>query len=218
MKIFIVIPLYNEKRYFSILLRDLKPFKFSVVVVDDGSTDSGNKNFGSNVAYLRHEINLGKGAAMKTGAEYAFTQGAEAVIFMDADGQHDPTNLKVFENKLNSKKYDVIFGARNLNKGVPFVRMFGNRLASFVIKFLFGIYVSDPLCGYRALTKKAFEDINWESAGYGVESEILAKTGKKRLKFIEISVKTIFHDKHKGVSVLDAFGVLGDILKWKLTK
>ena len=222
MKIFVVIPLFNEEKHIAGVLKGLLPYKLPVVVVDDGSTDNSKlKVHGSRsegLILLEHKINLGKGAAMKTGADYAFSHGADAVVFVDADGQHETRDLAKFIDKLGSGNYDVVFGSRNFGYGVPLVRYIGNKFASVIIASLFGIYVSDVICGYRGITRKAYEKIKWESSGYGVETEMAIKTGRGKLAFCEVPVETIYHDKTKGVTILDAFGILGDVLKWKLSK
>ncbi len=94
MKIFIIVPARNEGRRIVQVLRDLGKTKFPVVVVDDGSKDNTYKVAKKTKAtVLQHRVNLGKGAAMKTGAEAAFLMGAEAIIFIDADGQHKVEDL-----------------------------------------------------------------------------------------------------------------------------
>ncbi len=221
LKIFIVIPFYNEQKHIVDVVKGLLKYKYTIVLVDDGSVDNSklkiqNSKF-QNVTLLTHKINLGKGAAMKTGAEYAFSKGAEAVIFMDGDDQHDPEDIKKFAKVLNDGKHDIIFGVRDFNHKVPIIRLIGNRFASILLKVFFGIYVSDVLCGFKAITKKAYKKINWESVGYGVETEIVARVGKNKLKFCEVPVATIYHDKVKGVTPLDAFGIMGEIIKWRLT-
>lgn len=223
MKISVVIPLHNEKTRIIGVLKDVSKYNLPVVVVDDGSTDKTPgvlqkleiRNLKSEI--LRHQVNLGKGATMKTGAIYAFEHGAEAVIFMDADGQHRASDLPKFINALNSKKYDVVIGSRNLGLGVPLVRYLGNKAASVITALLFGTYVSDAICGFRALTKKAFEKIRWESKGYGVEVEMVARIGKYKITHTEVQVDTVYLDGVKGVTLLDAFGILGQVVKWKLT-
>lgn len=218
MKIAIIISLHNEKKHIENVLKGLKNKKLDVIVVDDGSTDgSADLVKKYNVDLLSHPVNLGKGAAMKTGATYAFKNGYNYVIFMDADGQHDPADLNKFEDKIELKKYDLVLGSRNLEENAPFVRVLGNKIASIVINVFFNIKVTDPLSGYRALSREGFLEINWQSLGYSVESEILAKAGIKKLKFTEIPVKTIYYDKDKGVTMLDAFAVLIDVIKWRLT-
>lgn len=218
MKIFVIVPLFNEKKHAPQVLKELSDFDLPVVVVDDGSTDGSllkiKEKRLKNIVFLEHKINLGKGAAMKTGAEYAFSKGADAIIFMDADGQHKPEDLPKFIENLNKGKYDVVFGSRNLNFGVPLVRYVGNKIASMVASILFGVYVSDVICGFRALTKRAYKTVEWESTGYGVETEIVARAGKRRLRYCEIPVETIYHDHVKGVTILDAISVFGNVIKW----
>ena len=218
MKISFVIPAYNEERHIGKVLSELKKTGFPVVVIDDGSSDRTveiAKKYRAII--LRHRINLGKGAAMKTGAQGAFDMGADAVIFMDSDGQHQVEDLGNFVRALKSGTSDVVFGSRNLSMGVPLDRYLGNKMASVLVAQLFGIYVSDLICGFRAITKKAFGKLNWESSGYGVETEMVILTRKRHLKYCEVPVATLYYDKVKGVTILDAIGILFDVIRWKLT-
>jgi len=220
MKISLVIPLYNEEKHIVPVVNDLIKYKLPIIVVDDGSTDNSKLKINSkfkDVTLLEHKINLGKGAAMKTGADYAFEHGAEAVIFMDSDRQHQASDIVGFVKALESRKYDVIFGTRNYSYGVPLVRFLGNKLASFLLVLMFKIYISDVLCGFKGMTKSAYKKIVWDSTGYGVETEIVARAGKNKLNFLEVPIQTIYHDKDKGVTILDAFGVLAQLIVWKFT-
>ncbi len=219
MNITIIMPVFNEEERVLAVLRELEKLKFNVVVVDDGSLDNSkskilNSKF-KKLTLLEHKINLGKGAALKTGCEYAFMSGADAVIMMDSDGQHSVSDLALFVNKLESKKYDMVLGSRNLSLGVPFIRYVGNKVASVAVSLMFGIYVSDLISGYRALTKKAYKKIKWESVGYGVETEMIIRAKKEGLTSCEIPVATIYYDSFKGVSILDALGVFGNLIYWK---
>lgn len=216
MKIYLVIPAYNEAKRLDNLLESLKEVDLPVIMVDDGSSDKTfelAKKY--SVTVLRHKVNLGKGAALKTGCEAAITLGASAVILMDSDGQHKASDLPKFIEKIDSGSYDVVFGSRNLSMGVPFVRYIGNKFASVLINLLYGIYISDLICGYRALTKKAFEKINWESAGYDVETEIVVRASLLKLRYCEVSVETVYYDKFKGVTILNALSILLNVIKWR---
>ena len=158
MKIYIVIPVYNEESKVIGVLKEISKTKYPIVVIDDGSTDGSQKKIREaklkNVTLLGHKINLGKGAVLKTGSDYAFNKGADAVIYMDSDGQHKVSDLNKFVEKLETGKFDIVFGSRNLNFGVPLDRYMGNKLASVLVGFMFGIYVSDLICGFRGLTQK----------------------------------------------------------------
>jgi dolichol-phosphate mannosyltransferase len=221
MNISIIIPLYNEEKYISEVLGSLKDYKLPIVVVDDGSTDRSVSKVKlgrfKNITLLEHKINLGKGAAMKTGADYAFNSGADAVIFMDSDMQHQPVDIVKFTDALRSGKYDIVFGTRNYSYGVPLIRFLGNKFASVLLAGMFGILVTDVLCGFKGMTKSAYEKLKWSSTGYGVETEIVARVGKNKLRFLEVPIRTIYHDKVKGVTILDAFSVLGQVIVWKFT-
>ncbi|EKD89931.1 MAG: glycosyl transferase family 2 [uncultured bacterium] len=222
MKISIVIPAYNEAKNIGLVLDSLRREKFPIVVVDDGSKD---KTFDIASKYvrtlrdltvLRHKVNLGKGAALKTGCESAILSGAEGIIIMDSDGQHRVADLPKFIEVLNGGKYDIVFGSRDINMNMPLVRFIGNKVASALISFLFGIYISDLICGFRAFTKTAYRKLNLKSSNYGIETEMVAKVGKLRLKHCEIPVETVYYDKFKGVTILDALGILFDVFIWKI--
>lgn len=221
MKISVVIPLFNEEKHIVDVVKGLAPYKLPVIVVDDGSTDGSIEKIRDcrlkNVELLTHKINLGKGAAMKTGADYAFEKGADAVIFMDADGQHNASDLPKFIEALESGKYGVVLGSRNFSYGVPLIRYLGNKFAAVTMRFIFGVYVSDVICGFKGITREAYKKIRWNSSGYGVETEIVARIGKTGVSHTEVPVETIYHDKVKGVTILDAVSVLGELVKWKIT-
>lgn len=217
MRVSLVIPAYKEAKKIRQVIRELKPYKFPIFVVDDGSPDEtfevAQK---TRVKVLRHRINLGKGAALKTGCEAAFLAGAEAVVVLDSDGQHKAGDLPKFIQALETGKYDVVFGSRNYNLGVPFVRFVGNKLASVLISLLFQVYVSDLICGYRAFTKKAYKRLIWQSSGYGVETEMIVRTGIFKLRRCEVPVETVYYEKFKGVTLLDAFGIFFQVLSWRI--
>lgn len=217
MKIFIVIPAYQEEERIGNVIKDVIKTKFPIIVVDDGSKDNTFKVANRyRVTALGHRVNLGKGAAMKTGAEAAFEMGAEAIVFMDSDGQHKIEDLSNFIDAIEKDKFDVVFGSRHLAHGVPLVRYLGNKIGSILVSLFFGIYVSDLLCGFRAVTKKAYNKINWESTGYAVETEMVIKTGRYGLKHCEVSVETVYLDSVKGVTLLHAFGILLDVIRWRI--
>lgn len=219
MKIVVVVPAYNEEKRICAVLASLRNAKQSVVVVDDGSTDRTFQVAQRYTPYVfQHGVNLGKGAALKTGAEAAFTLGANAVIFMDSDGQHKAEDINLFIEKLKSGKYDVVFGSRNLGYGVPLDRYLGNKMASVTISLLFGVYISDLICGFRAITRKAFKKLKWESTGYGVETEMAILTARKGLRYCEVPVSTLYYDKVKGVTILDAFSIFFDVIRWRIFK
>lgn len=222
-KTIIIVPEYNEgERGVSTVKKILINTKNRVIVIDDGS-DNGSyelllKKFHGvrRVELVRHNKNMGKGAAMKTGVEKAWREGARAVIFIDADGQHDPRFLKYFEKKL--EKSALVMGYRDLGPEMPLFRKWGNLLAVWGLKKLFGIQRKDILCGYISFKKEVYPAIRWHSRHYGVEAEIAAKIGRKKIKFQEIKVPTIYIDKYKGVGLIDAIKILLQVPRWYFEK
>lgn len=222
MKITIVLPVFNEEKKIGEVLKNLLKFNLPVIVINDGSTDLTSKLINvyqkknRKIKCITHRINLGKGASIKTGCIAAFKYGAEAIIMMDGDGQHSVSDLPKFIETLKTEKYDIIFGARKLNSKVPYIRLLGNKFSSLLVSLLFGIYVSDLVCGFRAFTKKTFRKINLSSQGYGVEAEMVILAGRHKLVSCEIPVETVYYDKFKGVTVLDAFTIFLDVLRWRI--
>ena len=214
---YIIIPAYNEEKHVAGTIKKTKKFSKNIIVVDDGSADSTAKNAETTgVTVLKHAINLGKGAALKTGAEYALKKRAKNLIFMDADGQHRPEDIPRFINALKGK--EIVFGSRGLSKKMPFVLKFGNKAINTISSFLFGITLRDTQSGYRAMTAAAYKKIRWQSNSYSVESEMVALVGKKRLRYKEITIQTIYSDNYKGTTVLDGVRIVLNMLWWKISR
>jgi glycosyltransferase involved in cell wall biosynthesis len=223
MKTFIIVPVYNEESLvISTINKILVSVKNSIVIVDDGSSDKSlsliKKEFKENkrVFIVNHIINLGKGAAMKTGLKKAWSLGAEAVIFIDADGQHNPKLLPKFINAL--EKYPLVFGYRELKEGTPWIRRTGNKIAGKIVETLFKIKRKDLLCGFLGFRKDVYKKIKWKSCRYGIETEMAVKVGKNKLPFFEIKIDTIYIDKYKGVTIFDAMKILLKVPFWYFSK
>jgi len=224
MKIFVIVPVYNEEyRAVETVKKILEVGEgFKIVLVNDGSTDNSlkilNESFEKNkrVIIANHMVNLGKGAAMKTGLKVAWKLGGEAVVFMDADGQHNPKYLLEFMNQL--EQYSVVFGYRELNRNTPWIRRTGNKFAGWLVKILFNIRRRDLLCGFLGFRKEIYKQIKWKSCCYGIETEMATKVGRNKIPFSEVKIDTIYIDKYKGVTIFDAFKILFRIPFWYIEK
>ena len=224
MKVFIVVPVFNEEnRAVETIKQILQIDKvFKIVVVDDGSSDNSlgilKKSFRNNprIIISNHLINLGKGAAMKTGLRIAWKFGGEAVIFLDADGQHNPKYLSKFIEELG--KFPIVFGYRELNKNAPWIRRNGNKFAGWLVSVLFNVKRKDLLCGFLGFRKEVSKKIKWKSSRYGIETEMATRVGKNKIPFSEIKIDTIYIDKYKGVTILDALKILFKIPFWYFAK
>lgn len=216
--VWIVIPAYNEAPYLQQVLQKILKHSQNIIVVDDGSRDDTSliaQKMG--VTSLKHRLNLGKGAALRTGCDYAFNVAeAQAIIMMDGDDQHDPAEIPLFLAALN-KNYQVVFGVRAEDKNMPWLRLKINRLSSFLTYLLFGEYILDIPSGYKAFNKDAYQSLAWNASDYAVELEIVARTAKAHLKYTTVPIKTIYHDFDKGMTALDVLAVVRYLLKLKVT-
>lgn len=216
-KVWVVIPAHNEENHIEEVIKKTKKFAKNILVVDDGSKDKTVIIAEKSGAFvLKHIVNLGKGAALKTGCEYAIKKGAEKIVALDADGQHDPKEIPEFVKALNDA--DIVFGYRRLNKNMPFVLRYGNWFIFFMTKLLFGLKIVDTQCGYRAFKSDAYNKIKWDSQDYSMESEIVANTGKAHLKYSQIPIETIYSDKYKGTTVIDGIRIVLNMVWWRFSR
>lgn len=209
----IVMPGYNEAKYLGRTLKKTLKYTSNIIYIDDGSQDQSAKIAEKYLKHvLVHQVNLGKGAALKTGCEYAFKQlKAKAVILMDADDQHNPAELKDFQERL-SQGSAMVFGARSLFSDMPLIRKLASAFISGVVLVLYWRYIPDILSGYKAFTKKTYQKIFWKSTDYTVELEIASKVASHKLDFSLVSIKTIYHDMDRGMNIIDAIKVLIKII------
>lgn len=217
-RVWVVIPAFNESKYLSKVLKKLKKHWTDVIVVDDGSKDAT-----TSIAYqytphvLTHRINLGKGAAMKTGCEYAFNQmDALGVIFFDGDDQHDAKVIPKMAKLL--AKFPVVLGVRAFNNQMPFVRILFNRLSSVIVLLFFGKYIPDIPSGFKAIRKDVYKKVMWNSSDYLVEMEIAARVAQHSIPFAQVAIPTIYHDLDRGMTVLDILHMSGSIISWRFSR
>lgn len=219
MKTIVVIPAFNESKYISSILCNVINFVDKIVLIDDGSTDRTSevaRNINDKIIVLKHRINLGKGAALKTGCLAALKLGADIIVTMDADGQHKPEDIPRFLKEIQEKNTDIVFGSRKIGRNMPLMMTLGNKFLSVIIKFLFRVYISDTQSGFRAFRANIFDKIRWNSHNYSVETEMIVNAGKNKLRYSEIIIDTIYHDKYKGTTIFDGIRIFFNLLIWKI--
>ena len=210
-----VIPAYNEEKHIGDVVRETKKFVDEVIVVDDSSKDNTEKfAMGAGAVVLRHVINLQKGGALKTGCEAAITLGADIIITLDGDGQHDPNEIFSLLRKL--KKYDLVIGARKFNKNMPLNSRVGNRFLTWLSQLLFRNKITDSQTGYRAFNANIYPKITWESTDYGIETEMIKNISKHNISHAEVEVKTIYNDNYKGTTPFDGLKILANMISWRV--
>jgi glycosyltransferase involved in cell wall biosynthesis len=196
----------------------------SIIIVDDGSSKPVQQTIaGLSVTLLRHKLNLGQGAALQTGFDYAKKAGFDIVITFDADGQHKVNDLPVLIKPILENKADVVLGSRFLfpNKtNFPFFKKTTLQTARIINFLLSGILLSDAHNGLRALNKTALEKINLTENRMAHASEILFEIKKQKLRYTEVPVNVLYTDysRQKGQSPRDSIKVLFDVVLHKLFK
>jgi glycosyltransferase involved in cell wall biosynthesis len=160
--------------------------------------------------------NLGKGAALRAGVDAALRKGATAVVVMDADGQHRPEDLRPLIEPLLSGEADVALGARTFTGEMPILYRFGNLLLSVAVKLLFQLPVTDSQCGFRAFSATAAPALLWSSSGYAMETEMLVRVSRAKLRWREVPIPSLYLDRHKGTQASDGLVILWKLIRWRL--
>jgi glycosyltransferase involved in cell wall biosynthesis len=196
-----VIPVYNEENVIADVLAEIRrQGDFILIAVDDGSDDQTYKVAKENGAIaIRHRINRGKGAAVKTGIEAAKRCQADVIVTIDGDGQHDPGDLAALVRPIIEDGYDVVLGSRLLDhRGMPFVKVVANKLGNLFTWLFYGIYVSDSQSGFRAFSNYAAAVIDTKADKYEYDSKVIREIKNNRLKFIEVPVKVRYTEYSMG--------------------
>jgi UDP-N-acetylglucosamine---dolichyl-phosphate N-acetylglucosaminyltransferase len=200
-KIYIVVPAFNEERVILSVINSIKEYGYeNIIVVDDGSPDDtyGKARLSNNAVALRHAINRGKGAATKTGIEAAKLLGADIIVTMDGDGQHDPSDISHLIAPILKHNYDVALGTRLKNtRGMPFYKIILNHLGNIITWYLFGLYVTDSQSGFRAYSRYAMEVIDTKGDRYEYDSEIIREIYLSKLKYKEVPISVIYTEYSK---------------------
>jgi len=187
-RIYIVIPVYNEASVIGSVLKELQRAGYAnLIVVDDGSTDTTSQIAReSHAITLRHSLNRGKGAAVRTGIEAARMLDADIVVTFDGDGQHDPEDIQNLAREIENGQ-DVVLGKRNFDeKHIPYYRAVANRIGNFITWVIYGLWVNDSQSGLRAYSRRAFDLIQTETDRYEYDSEVIREIAKHKLAYSEV--------------------------------
>jgi len=199
--VLILIPVFNEGKVIASVVKSIQKEGWkNILVVDDGSNDNTYAEASkTGVKVLKHILNRGKGAAIKTGLEAAKILNADIVVTLDGDGQHNPQDIKKVV-ELIEKGNDVVLGIRDFNKRhIPRYKAFGNYLGNACTWMFYGLWVKDSQSGFRAYNKKALNLIKTNNDRYEFESEIVREIVRNNLKWTEttIDVRYSAYDQNK---------------------
>ena len=222
--VYVVIPAYNENAVIQAVVQQLLTLNYNIVVVDDGSAKSLYPLLNRmTVYYIRHKINLGQGAALQTGMDFALSKQAKYIVTFDADGQHQPKDIDRLLQILTDNKADIVSGSRFLegaSHNMPVKRKFLLQIARYINFAFTGLLLTDAHNGLRAMTKEAAMKILLQENGMAHATEILHQIKKKKLKHKEVPVTVLYSDysAKKGQTLISSFRIFFDLLLNKIFK
>jgi polyprenyl-phospho-N-acetylgalactosaminyl synthase len=194
----IVIPAYNEGKRITQVVKDLADLDLKIVVVDDGSSDHTSELLNQlPIIKVQHAINLGQGAALKTGTEVARSLGATIIAHYDADGQFTKEDLVKLIDELKNNNYDIVLGSRFLDvkSDIPKLKRMTLGLAKLFSKHVLQLNFTDPQNGLRVFRSDVLDKLSWKKDGFEHCSEILGLIKKQNLNYKELPI-TVNYDSY----------------------
>jgi glycosyltransferase involved in cell wall biosynthesis len=227
MKLSIVIPCYNESKTIRLIVERVRaaPVKeMEIIIVDDCSRDGTRDLLRTEIAplvhkILYHEVNQGKGAALRTG--FAAATG-DAVIVQDADLEYDPQDYPRLLQPIIDGRADVVFGSRfmgaDAHRVVYFWHMVGNKFLTLLSNMFTNINLTDMETCYKVFRREVLQKIVIEENRFGFEPEITAKAAKLRVVIYEVGISYSgrTYEEGKKIGWRDGFRAIYAIVKYNL--
>ena len=211
MKLLTVIPALNAERTIGDVVRKTREQIQDVIVIDDGCSDrTADVARAEGATVLRHDVNRGKGASLKSGFAYAREHEYDAVITLDADGQHLPSEIPKIIKAWQETGADLVIGGRAhlFDHMLPRRRM-ANRFSAWAIAKAAGTRVSDSQSGFRLYTARLIREVELRTDGFDMESEVIIRAGVRKMRIVVTPVDLGFID---GLST-SHYRPLGDTLR-----
>ncbi len=188
----ILIPAYNAQETLGSVLKRIESLKIDAIVVNDGSSDgTGEVASASGAQLLEHPVNLGKGAALQTGFQYILQKGYQVMITLDADGQHDPSEIPLLLKIFRNVKPDILIASRAAEfTKMTFLRRFWNRLGVKAVARLCHSDITDSQSGFRLIRTDILREIDLSTSRFETELELLIKACKKGFSVLSIPIPT----------------------------
>ena len=228
MNIDVIIPCYNEEKTIEkTIIRSIENLstKDNLLIVDDGSTDKSNfliKNLAnefSNINLIKHEKNLGKGAAIKTALKKVKN---EIVIIQDSDLEYNPSEYKKLINPILKLKADVVYGSRFVSSDEHRVLYFWHRIGNSLLTFLSNVFtnlnLTDMEVGLKAFKSDKILKLNLKEKRFGFEPEVTIKLARQKCIFYEIGIsyRGRTYEEGKKIGLLDVFVAIYCIIRYSI--
>jgi glycosyltransferase involved in cell wall biosynthesis len=221
----VIVPAYNEKGTIAETLNRLTQLQnemknLEIIVVDDGSEDNTAMQAANfpNVKCIKHEVNLGKGAALNTGIKKSC---GEIIVIQDADLEYFPEKIPELIMPIMKEDCDIVYGTRLFNgipAGMSLSHYIGNRVLSFLAALIYGVKMTDVMTGYKAFKRAVFDSFELENRGFGIEIELTAKSLGNGWKFTEIPLDYRYRRRGKSkIRYKDGFDCLLQLITGRLS-
>jgi glycosyltransferase involved in cell wall biosynthesis len=192
MKIYALIPGYNEAERIRAVIEATKAFLPALVVDDGSSDDTASIAEAAGATVLRQVPNQGKGAALKRGFRWAMENGADAVLMLDADGQHDPAEIPKFLHMHTANSSDLIIGYRNFSE-MPLSRKIANTIGRASISWAMGQKILDNQSGYRLVSSRLMQaTLESDEAGFEFEVDMVVLCIRRGMRLDWVPIRTIY--------------------------
>jgi O-antigen/teichoic acid export membrane protein len=219
-KILVAIPCYNEADFIASVVEETLQYSDQVVVVDDGSTDgTAEVARSAGALVVRHSTNLGPGAAARTCLQVGHAVGAQILVTLDGDGQHNPEEIPEVIAPVQRGEADLVIGSRFLGKdnNVARYRKFGIDVITFLYNFGGKQRITDAQSCFRAYGKKSLDVLRIRENGFGFSVETLVQARRVVLRIREASISCLYHEQsHSANPVLHGVGVALMVVKHRM--
>ncbi len=189
-----LIPAFNEARTIAAVVEGVRAAVDRVIVVDDGSSDgTGDRARQAGAEVAVHDVNLGKGHAVRTGLARVFAGDFTHVLLLDGDLQHLPQEACSLLQEAATGDADVVIGERRFERSrMPASRYHANRIGSRALSWFIGIRVRDTQCGFRVFRVDALRPLQLRATGYEVETEMLVKVRRRGGRIAAVPVTAVY--------------------------
>jgi glycosyltransferase involved in cell wall biosynthesis len=200
-KICILIPSFNEAKTVGWLVKSARQMGYSVLVVDDGSQDATAALAAeSGAEVIVNSQNMGKGASLRRAFDMLKIRDLDAVIMMDGDGQHLPSDIPQFVSCFEKSHPGLIVGNRMAkSKGMPFIRWMTNAGMSFLISTLCRQSVPDTQCGFRLIDNRLLRMMRLATDNFEIESEMLLEAARAGFLIKSVPISTVYEGQYSAI-------------------
>ncbi|MBI5356978.1 glycosyltransferase family 2 protein [Candidatus Collierbacteria bacterium] len=231
MKISIIIPVFNEEKTIAKIIRQINNvigFRKEIIVVDDASVDGTSgvikdilrlrSGQVKDITVIKHKINQGKGAAIRTGIAKAT---GDYVLVQDADLEYDPQDILSMIKPISQGKAEVVYGSRftGPRRNMFFWHWMGNQLLTLITNILYNTTLSDMETCYKLIPLRLIKSLNLKAQRFEFEPEVTAKILKRNIRIWEVPISYAGREYHEGKKITwkDGIPALWTLIKERIT-